>query len=1067
MTRRISLSILCLTIVSFNLQAETTPESFLRMLTTATTLSVNACNLIETAGNGMPIQKRDYAPRDVKIALFLITGQLKKIDHNPSSNSSYTNAERNWYIRAQEAITTLQKSLPQDTSESATSTSASNSSSSSSATAVTTSASQSKNASSMTSEFITGAQNGNASLVRVLLALGINVNATTHSGKTALMLAAQNGHTTIVELLIAAGAHVDAETDLRETALMLAVKNGHTTIVELLIAAHANVNAEGCLGETVLMLAAKKGHLTIVEKLIAAGALVNAKDRFGATAIMPAVSNGHVTVVGLLIKHNANVDLMDDFGENAPMIAALMGHSDIVELLLAHGANPKTLYKHNETIYDMVRRDLITLNVKPTHENQTRFSKLSALEHTLIKHHANITGKQVLAERQQQATSAHASSSATQGASFTQPQPFSASTITLPTMNPSASASSSSVTTERHPASQSNNASDDVNDIELMFAAKSGSIDTVKQCIATGANVNAITSDGKTPLMFAAQHGHAAIVEILIEARANVNATKGDEATALMYAAHNGQAKIVTILLKAGACIDATNANKETALMCAAKKGHATIVELLLDYGAHIKMLNDQNETVYDIVRRIQITLDAKPTRENQTLCNNLYAVERTLIQHHANITGKQVLAEKLQQAASSAHASSSASAIISRSSQRSTTHATTQPPISKEEWGRFVFAVTNETGRIFHQYVKSETFDTNVLATSIGSLANLTNQLFGLYPTLGQLNNNEAFNLDAFYYAIVNILLDNLLPYIPHYRADDFTTSTMTILRQLLERKDVISMMAKLLGSKLEATPAHASTSASTKAATITVRSTPTSSASVSSSSTSASNTASATMSLSTHTSTGHATSQPAIPEAWSTFVEMIINQVCIGTSRNYNKTIDEPDMMTAFQMLFDGMRNNLRELYPTLWQFNSLKVFVDTIMNILMNDLSSAIPDKDIDDFRTDAEKALRKLLERDDVIAKLQALLIGFKLKAAAEVEKLNKRHNDDDDSTPGATSSFERKQWQKTVKIKPDSFTNSHATRWGLAALMTLGTNVLHKNIVPGQKVPAHMLAAASA
>ncbi|KAJ0973063.1 hypothetical protein J5N97_021022 [Dioscorea zingiberensis] len=66
---------------------------------------------------------------------------------------------------------------------------------------------------------------GNMAAVRLLMNLGLDVNATNGDGYTPLMLAAREGHGTICELLLACGAEYDIKTQEGETALSLARAN--------------------------------------------------------------------------------------------------------------------------------------------------------------------------------------------------------------------------------------------------------------------------------------------------------------------------------------------------------------------------------------------------------------------------------------------------------------------------------------------------------------------------------------------------------------------------------------------------------------------------------------------------------------------------------------------------------------------------------------------------------------------------------------------------------------------------------------------------------------------------
>jgi len=77
--------------------------------------------------------------------------------------------------------------------------------------------------------------NGNVANVKRLIQSGVNVNVTTISGKTPLMLAAFKGYGDIVQLLIDAGADRHAADREGNTALKIAERQGFTRTKALLL----------------------------------------------------------------------------------------------------------------------------------------------------------------------------------------------------------------------------------------------------------------------------------------------------------------------------------------------------------------------------------------------------------------------------------------------------------------------------------------------------------------------------------------------------------------------------------------------------------------------------------------------------------------------------------------------------------------------------------------------------------------------------------------------------------------------------------------------------------------
>jgi len=146
--------------------------------------------------------------------------------------------------------------------------------------------------------------------VRALITSGEDVNASQGDGMTALHWAARHGDTALVKMLIAAGANVRATTRLGGyTPLLLASQIGHAQVIDALIAAGADAKGTTASGVTPLMFAAASGQVDAVKALIAHGADVNAAEPTrGETALMFAAANKRADAVRLLIAAKADVN---------------------------------------------------------------------------------------------------------------------------------------------------------------------------------------------------------------------------------------------------------------------------------------------------------------------------------------------------------------------------------------------------------------------------------------------------------------------------------------------------------------------------------------------------------------------------------------------------------------------------------------------------------------------------------------------------------------------------------------------------------------------------------------
>ena len=121
---------------------------------------------------------------------------------------------------------------------------------------------------------------------------------------------------------------------------------------------------------------------------------------------------------------------------------------------------------------------------------------------------------------------------------------------------------------------------------QLMQAARTGDIETVRRLIAAGTDVNARDERGWTAIAYAvydadAKRGYAEVVQALIDAGADLEAAIGYGVRPLMLAAGYGEAEVVATLLNAGADVLAKNEGGFTALMMAKQKFYVDVINML------------------------------------------------------------------------------------------------------------------------------------------------------------------------------------------------------------------------------------------------------------------------------------------------------------------------------------------------------------------------------------------------------------------------------------------------------------------------------------------------------
>ena len=144
----------------------------------------------------------------------------------------------------------------------------------------------------------------------------------------------------------------------------------------------------------------------------------------------------------------------------------------------------------------------------------------------------------------------------------------------------------------------------------LMLAAQKGWRDVAETLITKGSDVNAKdkTPLGWTVLDYAVLNARPEVIKLLLDQGASLPAPDELGRTLLMNAARNGWKDVVETLISKGADVNAQDKTKLglTVLACAVLSARADLVELILDKGADINAKNADGMTALEVARAAQ-----------------------------------------------------------------------------------------------------------------------------------------------------------------------------------------------------------------------------------------------------------------------------------------------------------------------------------------------------------------------------------------------------------------------------------------------------------------------------
>lgn len=194
------------------------------------------------------------------------------------------------------------------------------------------------------SQFLQAAESGDLAQLQVLLATGVDINATNRQGRTAITLASLKQHYDCVEYLIASGADINRQDQTCFNPFLLACLNNDLRLLRIVLKAHPDLNCLSRFGGVGLTPACEKGHIDIVRELLLHTEInVNHTNFVGWTPLLEAIilNDGGSTqqeIVRLLLEHGANPHMTDKYGKTPLTLAQEKDYTDIAQLLIAAGA---------------------------------------------------------------------------------------------------------------------------------------------------------------------------------------------------------------------------------------------------------------------------------------------------------------------------------------------------------------------------------------------------------------------------------------------------------------------------------------------------------------------------------------------------------------------------------------------------------------------------------------------------------------------------------------------------------------------------------------------------------
>lgn len=128
--------------------------------------------------------------------------------------------------------------------------------------------------------------------------------------------------------------------------------------------------------------------------------------------------------------------------------------------------------------------------------------------------------------------------------------------------------------------------------LQLVSAAESGDIATLKALLEDGVYIHSQDKDGRCALVAAAYKNNLDAVDLLISYGADVNMKDDTLQSAYLISTSDGFTELLRKTLKAGADVHCTDSYNGTGLIRAADRGHVEIIAELLKTDIRVNHIN-------------------------------------------------------------------------------------------------------------------------------------------------------------------------------------------------------------------------------------------------------------------------------------------------------------------------------------------------------------------------------------------------------------------------------------------------------------------------------------------